>query len=91
MLADSTIIIEDQILKASLGAHRGRVVVNLRYQWLAKDGRLMPDRRGVTFSAHALPDVINALETVRQQMVKDGALDEGNPPRFNPSVYPYKF
>jgi hypothetical protein len=91
MIADSTIITNNQILRVSLGAHRGRVVVNVRYQWLAKDGRLQPDRRGVTFSACALPDVIEALEAVRQQMVKDGAIDDGNPPRFNPSVYPNNF
>ena len=91
MLAESTIIIGNQLLKASLGAHRGRLTVNLRYQWLAENGRLMPDRRGVTFSASAVPDVIKALEMIRRQMITDGAFDEGDPPHFNPSVYPSDF
>ena len=79
-------------LKITLAGHRGRVVVDLRYQYLdAATDRFRPGRRGITLPAAALPEIINALEAIKAEMVRDGALDEGNPPKFNSHMYPNDF
>ncbi len=89
---DSTIIIGNQILKVSLAAHRGRVVVDARWQYLPADGgQLKPTRRGVTFVAAALPEIIAALEKLKALMVHDGYMDEGSPPKIFSHVYPSDF
>jgi hypothetical protein len=89
---DSTIIIGKYPLKISLAAHRARVVVDMRFQYLPANGdRLMPTRRGVTFVAAALPEIIAALEKLKALMVHDGYMDEGSPPKINPHVYPSDF
>jgi hypothetical protein len=95
--ADSIIPLNGKYpLKVSLGAHRGRIVVDLRYQYLAKEegDRLKPTRRGVTINAVALPEILTALNQIHRQMINDGVLeyvDEGSPPKFRPEIYPKDF
>ena len=93
--ADSMLIIGKQILKIRLAAHRGRVIVDLRYHYRpATGGNLMPTRRGVTLDAAALQDVIEALGKLKAQMIRDGALEYtggGSPPKFYPHIYPTDF
>ena len=93
--ADSTIALGKHTLKVRLAAHRGRVVLDLRYFYLPPyGGPLKPGRRGVTIPASALPDVLHALEKIKEQMIRDGALTydgDGIPPKFTPQVYPTDF
>lgn len=89
--ADSTLTIHHQILRVGLYNHRHRIVVDLRYQYLADDGSIKPSKRGVSISADALPEVIAALEAIRAELVRDGYLEfanEASPPKVHPEVYP---
>lgn len=93
--ADSTLAIDKRTLKVRLAAHRGRVIFDIRYHYQPADGGpLKPTLRGITVPAAALQDIITALEKLKAQMVRDGALEftgEGNPPKFHPHVYPTDF
>jgi len=91
--ADSLLAIEAHPLRVSLAGHRGRAVIDLRWQY-EDAGRFKPTRRGVTIPASALPEVIQALEALKAQMVTDGAFeitDKCSTPKFNPHVYPSDF
>ena len=93
---DSTITLDGKnCLRIRLGAHRGRAVIDLRYWYAPADGGpLKPTRRGITFTAGNLCEVIDGLEHLKLQMVQDGALEftgEGRPPKFHPQVYPPDF
>lgn len=93
--ADSILAIGKYPLKISLGAHRGRVIFDIRFQYLhAETGAIKPTRRGVTIPAACLPEIIEALEKLKAEMIDDGALEctrDGAPPKFNPHVYPMDF
>ena len=93
--ADSTLALDKHILKVRLAAHRGRAIVDIRYFYQpANGGPLKPGLRGVTLPAGYLPEIIEALERLKAQMVHDGALEytgEGNPPKYHPHVYPTDF
>ena len=89
--ADSTLTIYNQILKVTLCNHRQRIVVDLRYQYLAADGSIKPGKRGISISADALLEVITALEAIKAELVRDGYLEfagETNSPKVHPEVYP---
>lgn len=91
---DSIIAAGKYPLKVSLAAHRGRIIFDIRYQYLTETGAIKPTRRGVTIPADMLHEVIEALEAIKSQMIEDGALEytEGaNPPKFQPHVYPSDF
>lgn len=89
--ADTTLILGKHAVKVSLEGHRGAVVVSVRRQYLDAKGALRPARIGINFPAANLPDVIQALEKVRSQLVADGAMGTGDPPKFSPHVYPRDF
>jgi hypothetical protein len=90
--ADSTLAIGNQILKVRLAGHRGRVIVDVRYFYRPKNGgELKAGCRGITLSAAALPEIIKALEAITAQMISDGALDEGSPPKWRADIYPSDF
>jgi hypothetical protein len=88
--ADSTLTIRDQLLKFTLCNRSHRIIVDLRYQYLAADGSIKPGKRGVSISADALPEVITALEAIKAQLVHDGYLEfteETSPCKVHPEVY----
>lgn len=89
--ADSTIIIRDQILKVRLAAHRGRVIFDIRFHYQpANGGNLKPGKRGITLPADTLPEIIDALEALKAQLIHDGFMEvtgENRPPKFHPHVY----
>ena len=91
--ADTTLHLPgSQPLRISFGCHRGRLYVDLRYQYLHPETqRLMPGRRGVSFSAANLPEVITAMKKIEAMLVDAGALeytDANSPPKWHPHVYP---
>lgn len=93
--ADSLLLLGKYPLKIMLTAHRGRVVVDLRFQYVdLSDNRLKPTRRGVSLPAAALSEIIAALEALQAQMVRDGYMEpsgDGSPPKINSHVYPSDF
>lgn len=91
--ADTTLLLPGKYpLRISLGAHRGVAKVDLRFHYAPADGGpLRPTLRGVTLPAGNLPEIIEALERLKAQMICDGALDAGSPPKFKPHVYPRDF
>jgi hypothetical protein len=93
--ADSVLLLGKYPLKVTLVAHRGRVVVDLRFQYLSGgNGPLKPTKRGISLPADALPAIISALEAIKTQMVRDGYMDlvgDGSPPKIHTRVYPSDF
>lgn len=93
--ADTLFMAGKHPLRISLEGHRGRVIVQIRYQYQPKDGGpLKPGFRGVAVPAEYLPEVIASLEKIRARMLEDGALEDtgqDNPVKFNGSVYPRQF
>jgi hypothetical protein len=89
--ADSTLLLGKHPVKISLEGHRGAVVVSVRRQFVDGSGALRPSYAGINFPAQHLPDVIRALERLQAQMVADGAMDSGDPPKYCPHVYPRDF
>ncbi len=94
--ADSVLAVNDkQLLRVQLGSHRGRLFCAVRFWYLDQRTReLRPSKRGVSLPAGNLPEIIEALQKIVAQMVKDGALEftaEGRPPKVNGSVYPPDF
>ncbi|MDD5365329.1 MAG: PC4/YdbC family ssDNA-binding protein [Gallionellaceae bacterium] len=93
--SDTLLLIGKYPLKVTLTAHRGRVVVDLRFQYLsAADNRLKPTRRGIALPAAALPEIISALEAIKGQMVRNGYMEpsgDGSPPKIHSHVYPPDF
>ncbi len=64
---------------------------DLRFQYLDKEGSIKPGKRGVSISADALPEVIEALLAIRAHLVHDGYLEftgEGNPCKVHPGALP---
>lgn len=90
--ADSTLMFEKLPLKVQLCGHRGRVRVDVRYYYLHPGtNTLRPSPRGVSIPAWALPEILKALEALKAQMVRDGALELTDPPKFRPDCYPRDF
>ena len=93
--ADSLFMAGKHPLRVSLEGHRGRTIVQVRYQYQPKDGGpLRPGFRGIAIPAECLPEVVEALLKIKAQMLVDGALEQsgpGNPVKFNGSVYPRDF
>lgn len=92
--ADSILLLGKYPLKIMLTAHRGRVVADLRFQYVDSDNRLKPTRRGVSLPAAALPEIIIALEALQAQMARDGFMEltgDGSPPKIHSHVYPSDF
>ncbi len=93
-VAESPILIQgsDKVLRVTFDVHYGRQLVNVRY-WYDAGGRLCPDRRGVTFDAGYLPAVLQELEKLTEQLVKDGvfeytdASDRSELPKYHPYRY----
>jgi len=90
---ESPILIQgtDKVLRVTFDVHNGRQLVNVRYWYDA--GGLRADKRGVTFGAEYLPAVLQELEKLRVQLVKDGVFeytdqsDRFEPPKYNPYRY----
>ena len=90
--ADTLFMAGKHPLRVSLEGHRGRVIVQVRYQYQPKDGgALRPGFRGVAVPAEYLTEVMDALEKIKVQMLGDGALVASSPIKFNASVYPRDF
>ncbi|MDR3452635.1 MAG: hypothetical protein P4L96_07520 [Rhodoferax sp.] len=89
--ADTVLLLGKHPVKISLEGHRGAVVICLRRQYLAAGGALKPTFQGINFPADCLPEVIAALERLKAQMIGDGALGGGCPPKFHSNVYPRDF
>ena len=93
--ADSLFMAGKHPLRVSLEGHRGRPVVQVRYQYQPKDGGpLRPGFRGVAVPVEYLPEVIDALLKIKDQLLADGAMEQsgpGNPVKFNANVYPRDF
>ena len=82
-------------LRIELGAHSGRTFIALRYWYLDRTtGNLMPSRRGVNVPAHAIVEIIEALQGIHAQMQADGAFptshDGTGKAKFK-NVYPDRF
>lgn len=88
--ADTLLLLGKHPVKVSLEGHRGAVVVSVRRQYIDGGGAFRPTYAGINFPAQHLPDVIAALEKLRDQLVADGAMDSGDPPKFTPR-YPRDF
>lgn len=93
--ADSLFMAGKHPLRISLEGHRGRAVVQVRYQYQPKDGGpLRPGFRGIAIPAECLPEVIESLLKIKAQMLADGALEQsgpGDPIKFKARVYPRDF
>ena len=93
--ADTLFMAGKHPLRVVLCGHRGRVNVDIRYQYQPKEGgALRPGFRGVSLPAETLPEVIEALEKIKAQLLSDGALTitgANDPIKFNASVYPRDF
>jgi hypothetical protein len=88
--ADSLLLLGKHPVKISLEGHRGAVVVSVRRQYVDERGAFRPSYAGINFPAQHLPDVIRALERLKAQLVADGAMGSGDPPKFSPR-YPRDF
>ena len=90
--ADDSLKVGVQTLRVTLGKHRGRVGVDVRFWFSDKTtGRLRAGLRGVTLPAHAAPWLVQALEQVIEHLRKDGYMQTGVDPlqvRLNPAAYP---
>lgn len=89
--ADSTLMLGKHPVKVSLEGHRGAVVVSIRRLYFDERGTLAPTRIGINIPAQNVPDVIKALKRIEAQMVADGAMGAGDPPKYSPHVYPRDF
>ena len=89
--ADTVLLLGKHPVKIALEAHRGQVVISLRRQYLDSHGALKPTFQGINMPAAYLPEIMAALEKLKAQMILDGALEEGSPPKFHPNVYPRDF
>lgn len=92
---DSLIIAGKQMLGVILQSNSGRVTVDIRYQYKDNNGRMMPDRRGVTFNAEHIKEVIESLEKLHKRMIADNFLiydyENSEFPKINPNIYPLNF
>lgn len=88
--ADTLLMLGKHPVKISLEGYRGAVVVSVRRQYVDERGAFRPAYAGLNFPAQHLPDVIRALDRLRAQLVADGAMDTGDPPKFSPR-YPRDF
>lgn len=91
-LASSALEVKGETFQAVLCSHRGRVNADLRWYYTDKETqRLRPGRRGVSVPAHTLPWLIEALQGLVDQAVKDGYLRLGKTATqvgVNPAAYP---
>ena len=89
--ADTLLLLGKHPVKIALEAHRGQVVISLRRLYVNSHGALKPSFQGINIPAAFLPEIMAALEKLKAQMVLDGALEDGSPPKYHSNAYPRQF
>ena len=68
---------EAELVQVSRSEYRGRQVVNIRvFADYSGQGQLLPTRKGICFRLEQLPQIIEALESLRADAIRNGLLTE---------------
>ena len=89
------IVSQNGTIRVHVNARGWRIYVAIRFWYEDKQTKeIRPSKKGINVPASGLPELLQTLHVVMDQMVEDGVFtytDESSPPTYNPRAYPRDF